>query len=225
MFSPMLTESGRFLKSIVYLVLFACFIILLSTWFACYSILKRSSYSLVTFLLTLVIVVGIKVIVGTWISYNKDRISDFLIASVRYSIQQEYGQISTTTVTFDLIQKNFKCCGADGPIDWMSSQYNNVGQEDLANIAFSSLNLFYSIPESCCRHEISDVACEIARKRKVDASLHAGINNQGCVRKLTEIVLHNSGLLYTTFIVVIFVDISVIGLTLYLCCNIFQKKK
>ncbi|XP_055852051.1 CD81 antigen isoform X2 [Episyrphus balteatus] len=224
MFSLMFTQSGGLLKYTVYLILFAGCLTLLNGWFACYSILKRSTCMIAAFIFILVIIVGLKIAAGAWISYNKDRISDLLTASAKYSIQHEYGQMSTTTVTFDVIQKNLKCCGADGPTDWMASQYNNVGGNDLTNIAFSSLNVFYSIPESCCSQDISEVVCEIARKRKLDANLHAGINKEGCVRKLTDIASTNSGLVFITFIGAISLEIFVVGLSLVLCCDLFRNQ-
>lgn len=45
---------------------------------------------------------------GAWAFHNKDKLDDIVRASVKYSVQEEYGQssMSSRTVTFDNIQKN-----------------------------------------------------------------------------------------------------------------------
>lgn len=223
MVALMFTQSTELFKLTVYIFLFAGLFTLVSAWFACYSILKRSKCILGAFVLTLLMVMGFKILAGSWIAFNKDRISDLLTASVKYSIQQEYGEMSSTTVTFDVIQRNIKCCGADGPTDWMASQYNNVIGGDLTNIAFSSLNMFYIIPESCCSQEITDVVCEMARKRKISGNLHAGINKEGCVRKLSDLASVNSGLIFLIFVAAVSLDIIFIAFSLCFCCEMFKK--
>lgn len=43
---------------------------------------------------------------GAWAYCNRDKLDGLVRASVKYSVQEEYGQVSTRTVTFDAIQKN-----------------------------------------------------------------------------------------------------------------------
>lgn len=45
---------------------------------------------------------------GAWAFHNKDKLDDIVRASVKYSVQEEYGQssMSSRTVTFDTLQKN-----------------------------------------------------------------------------------------------------------------------
>lgn len=43
---------------------------------------------------------------GVWAFHNRDKLDDIVRASVKYSVQEEYGRISTRTVTFDTIQKS-----------------------------------------------------------------------------------------------------------------------
>lgn len=176
---------------------------------------------------------------GAWAFHNKDKLDDIVRASVKYSVQEEYGQssMSSRTVTFDNIQKNvsvfvhlcknvymyvwrlwyvliyiltpafvntiyqvdtqiswinifflslrsaplqLKCCGADGPADWATSRFNNVDRTNIVDIAVSSMNVFYNIPESCCKDELKENVCEMSRKLKFGGSLNQAIYQQVC---------------------------------------------
>lgn len=223
MVALMFTQSKELFDITVDVILFAGLFTLISAWFACYGSIKKSKCIFGAFVFSLFIMMAYKILVGSWIAFNKDRISDLFTASVKYSIQQEYGEMSSTTVTFDVIQRNVQCCGADGPTDWMASQYNNVVGGELTDIAFSSLNMFYTVPESCCSQNISDVVCDMARKRRISGVLHAGINKEGCVRKLSDIASANSGLIFLLFVAVVALDIIFLAFSLCFCCEMLKK--
>lgn len=59
------------------------------------------------FCITLIVMVA-QIAAGAWAFHNKDKLDDIVRSSVKYSVQEEYGQssMSTRTVTFDTIQKN-----------------------------------------------------------------------------------------------------------------------
>lgn len=59
------------------------------------------------FCITLIVMVA-QIAAGAWTFHNKDKLDDIVRSSVKYSVQEEYGQssMSTQTVTFDTIQKN-----------------------------------------------------------------------------------------------------------------------
>lgn len=138
---------------------------------------------------------------GAWAFHNKDKLDDIVRVAVKSSVQEEYGQMSMSsrTVTFDTLQKNvsiimfvyllylciyclpflqLKCCGADGPGDWATSRFNNVDRTNIVDIAVSSMNVFYNIPESCCKENLKDNECDQSRRLKFGGPLNTSIYQQ-----------------------------------------------
>lgn len=137
---------------------------------------------------------------GAWAFHNKDKLDDIVRVAVKSSVQEEYGQtaMSSRTVTFDTLQKNvstiiivylfvyllfvsllqLKCCGADGPGDWATSRFNNVDRTNIVDIAVSSMNVFYNIPESCCKENLKDNECDQSRRLKFGGPLNTSIYQQ-----------------------------------------------
>lgn len=71
-----------------------------------------------------------------------------------------------------------KCCGADGPGDWATSRFNNVDRSNIVDIAVSSMNVFYNIPESCCKDNLKDNECDQSRRLKFGGPLNTSIYQQ-----------------------------------------------
>lgn len=140
---------------------------------------------------------------GAWAFHNRDKLDDIVRVAVKSSVQEEYGQasMSSRTVTFDTLQKNvsdyrvivflfvlgftlylcslqLKCCGADGPGDWATSRFNNVDRSNIVDIAVSSMNVFYNIPESCCKDNLKDNECDQSRRLKFGGPLNTSIYQQ-----------------------------------------------
>jgi len=76
------------------------------------------------------------------------------------------------------IRFQLHCCGADGPGDWATSRFNNVDRTNIVEIAVSSMNVFYNIPESCCKDNLKDNECELSRRLKFGGPLNNAIYQQ-----------------------------------------------
>ncbi|KAI9579711.1 hypothetical protein GQX74_000499 [Glossina fuscipes] len=174
------------------------------------------------FFCVILIVMVAQIAAGAWAFHNKDKLDDIVRASVKYSVQEEYGQssMSSRTVTFDTIQKNLKCCGADGPSDWATSRFNNVDRTNIVDIAISSMNVFYNIPESCCKDELKENVCEMSRKLKFGGTFNPAIHQQGCVDKLIELIYENWVLLFGVTAGVILLELLALTFSLSLCCAV-----
>ncbi|XP_034140230.1 tetraspanin-17-like [Drosophila guanche] len=113
-----------------------------------------------------------------------------------------------------------KCCGADGPGDWATSRFNNVDRTNIVEIAVSSINVFYNIPESCCKEDLKDNECELSRRLKFGGPLNTAIYQQGCVDKMIEIIYENWVSIFAITIAVILLELLSLTFALSLCCAV-----
>ncbi|XP_046803955.1 tetraspanin-17-like [Lucilia cuprina] len=113
-----------------------------------------------------------------------------------------------------------KCCGADGPGDWATSRFNNVDRTNIVDIAISSMNVFYNIPESCCKDELKENVCEMSRKLKFGGALNAAIHQQGCVDKLIDFIYDNWVVIFGITAGVILLELLALTFSLSLCCAV-----
>ena len=49
------------------------------------------------------------------------------------------------------------------------------------------MNVFYNIPESCCKDELKENVCEMSRKLKFGGALNAAIHQQVRNKKIKEL--------------------------------------
>ncbi|KAL5274798.1 CD9 family protein [Megaselia abdita] len=204
----------------IYIFLAVGLLILLGGMLGCCGSCKESKCMLVLFFCVFLIVLVAQLAAGAWAYCNRDKLDGLVRASVKYSVQEEYGHVSTRTVTFDAIQKNLKCCGGDGPSDWAASKYNNVDRNNAINVAVSNLNPFYNIPQTCCRENIAENECEISRKLKVGGAFNYSIYQTGCMDKLIEIIHENWIIVAGISIIIITLEIFALSFSLCLCCAI-----
>jgi len=188
----------------------------------CCGVVKESQCLLVAFFSVILVVMVAQIAAGAWAFHNRDKLDDIVRASVKYSVQEEYGQaqMSSRTVTFDTIQKNLKCCGADGPKDWATSRFNNVDRGNIVDIAISSMNVFYNIPESCCKDELKENVCEMSRKLNYGGPLNNSIHQLGCVDKLIEFIHDNWVPIFGVTAAVILLELLALIFSLCLCCAV-----
>ncbi|ALC47469.1 Tsp96F [Drosophila busckii] len=201
-------------------------LITLAGFLGCLGVCRESPCLLVSFFSVLLVVLVAQIAAGWWTFHNKDKLDDIVRAAVKQSVQEEYGQssMSSRTVTFDTIQKNLMCCGADGPGDWATSRFNNVDRTNIVDIAVSSMNVFYNIPESCCKENLKDNECDMSRRLKFGGPLNTFIYQQGCVDKLIQIISDNWVPIFTIALTVILVEICGIIFALSLCCAMRAKR-
>lgn len=98
---------------------------------------------------------------------NRDKLTDLIHKHIRHTVKNEYGVVETRTVSFDVLQQNLKCCGASGPSDWSGAKYNQIAHSIqnagiVSNNDVSNKNK-YSVPESCCKLNITRQQCEDSR--------------------------------------------------------------
>ncbi|XP_005180417.2 CD82 antigen [Musca domestica] len=221
-----MTQSYNHYYIALYVFLGIGVLITIGAFFGCCGVLKESQCLLVSFFCVILVVMVAQIAAGAWAFHNKDKLDDIVRASVKYSVQEEYGQssMSSRTVTFDTIQKNLKCCGADGPADWATSRFNNVDRTNIVDIAISSMNVFYNIPESCCKDELKENVCEMSRKLKFGGTINPAIHQQGCVDKLIEVIYENWVLLFGITGGIVLLELLALTLSLSLCCAVRSQQ-
>ncbi|KAH8284060.1 hypothetical protein KR054_009114 [Drosophila jambulina] len=217
-----MTQSYNHYHIALYVFLGIGILITLGAFFGCWGVCRESQCLLVSFFCVILIVMVAQIAAGAWAFHNKDKLDDIVRAAVKSSVQEEYGQstMSSRTVTFDTLQKNLKCCGADGPGDWATSRFNNVDRTNIVEIAVSSMNVFYNIPESCCKDDLKDNECELSRRLKFGGPLNAAIYQQGCVDKLIDIIYENWVTIFAVTAAVILLELLSLTFALSLCCAV-----
>lgn len=162
-----------------YLLLGLGILLFIGGFFGCCGILMESPLLLVLFFCVLLIVLVAEVSAGIWGYSYKDELNDLIRRSVKDTVLFDYGKDDSRTKAFDSIQKELQCCGADGPEDWVSSNFKKLP------LTLSSPEVEYSLPPSCCSTEDSaDPRCINAVKPKPAAPIPDVIYKEGCTEKL-----------------------------------------
>lgn len=144
---------------------------------------------LVTFFSLLLIILVAEIAAGSWAYYNRDKLDQMIHVHVDHTVKEEYSVIPTRTVAFDAVQRHLECCGASGPSDWAGSKFNQKSNRVGLEKSFMSLEsvkatvvgqVKYSLPESCCRMNISKKECDDARTIFLTAIFNKDINSIVC---------------------------------------------
>ncbi|KAH8334968.1 hypothetical protein KR074_012375, partial [Drosophila pseudoananassae] len=220
-----MSQSYQHYQIALYVLLGIGILITLGAFFGCWGVCRESQCFLVSFFCVILVVMVAQIAAGAWAYHNQDKLDDIIRAAVKSTVQHEYGQstMSSQTVTFDALQKNLKCCGADGPGDWATSRFNNVDRTNIVEIAVSSMNVFYNIPESCCKEDLKDNECEMSRRLKFGGPLNQAIYQTGCVDKMIECVSENWIPIFAVTVSVIFLELLSLTFALSLCCAVRNK--
>lgn len=195
-----------------------CFIVI-GAFLGCCGAYKESQCLLVSFFCVLLIVLVAQIAAGVWAFKNTDKLDETVRNTVKYSVQEEYGQISARTATFDSFQKNLKCCGANGPHDWAASKYNNVDRSNVLSVVVSNINHLYRIPESCCKDD-DRALCETARKITVGGLINPAIYQTGCIDKIVELLHEHWQIILVVTIIISLLELIALIISLSLCCAI-----
>ncbi|KAH8409792.1 hypothetical protein KR222_007364 [Zaprionus bogoriensis] len=217
-----MTQSYNHYNIALYTFLAIGALITLGAFFGCMGVCRESQCMLMAFFSVILVVMVAQIAAAAWAFHNKDKLDDIVRAAVKSSVQEEYGQrgMSSHTVSFDSLQKNLQCCGADGPGDWATSRFNNVDRTNIVDIAVSSMNVFYNIPESCCKDNLKDNECDQNRRLKFGGPLNTSIYHQGCVDKLIDIIYDNWVTIFATTAAVILLELLSLTFALSLCCAV-----
>lgn len=157
-------------KIFIYGMLAYGFVLIIVGLLACYAILKKSTFLLILYFISLIVIFTLQFIccLCFYLKTN-DYLANFLIR-LSTLIKYEYNRNQFYTNVIDYIQQRFQCCGLKSPLDWYDSIYINqkyydtVKQEERdsnANnstistrykvITNSNVDYYlYKIPSSCC---------------------------------------------------------------------------
>lgn len=186
----------------------------------CFGAYKESQRLLVLYFCGLLLILIAQISAGVWAYSNKDTLQILLRKTVSNTVQFEYGKVnSQRTDSFDAIQKELQCCGADGPGDWSSSSWK--GDESTLKLAPTAQLKIYEIPKSCCNPIFSEDICTEAVKVYDTAPITKKvIYSEGCSDKLLKKLEE-----YMQIVIILFISIGIIEFTgllisIILCCAI-----
>ncbi|XP_026482691.1 CD9 antigen-like, partial [Ctenocephalides felis] len=89
----------------IYIFLAAGALMLVVAFLGCCGAFRENTCMLVSFFCCLLIILVAEIAAGAWVYYNADRLEGMVRASVKATVQEEYGIIQSRTITFDAIQK------------------------------------------------------------------------------------------------------------------------
>ncbi|XP_070564114.1 CD9 antigen-like isoform X2 [Ptychodera flava] len=115
---------------------------------------------------------------GVYIYFNKQEVSSRIEVGLTYAVKNLYGAENQEHVTkgIDSLQKEFMCCGARGPEDWVNSTYS----EKISK---------YSLPDTCCQDMTKD--CGHGKIIHDQVPIDEGIHTKGCTYELTAAMERN----------------------------------
>lgn len=128
-------------------------------------------------------------------------VNDILEASLDDSVAN-YGKFQISDAAMDTIQREFMCCGADGPLDYAKSYMNHQGS--MLNVILNS----FTVPKSCCKDPDGSL-CDTARKLSIGGVVVGTIYSEGCAGKITTTLQQHKD-------IVIGVALGLVGLELVL---------
>lgn len=104
-------------------------------------------------------------------------------------------------------------------MDWRSSRLNRK-DNGILDLALSSVNPMFSIPQSCCKKGTDKLTCEAAVKMGVGSYVNPVVNTDGCMSKLVSEIDKNQPIV--AGIILAIVAIQALGLlfSLFLCCAV-----
>jgi len=136
--------------------------------------------------------------------FSKDVIEDDLTNRLDYMIM--YYRDDPDLQTFiDWVQRDFHCCGVNGPDDWDKNIYFNSSAKSLASPDAGG------VPFSCCKDEFfSNYACGQSTRPNHGHSFDNKIHIEGCLPKLQNWM--NSNFIYVGTIVFFVAVIQFLGI-------------
>lgn len=215
-----MTQQNTHYYIALYIFLAVGALMLIVAFLGCCGAFKESQCLLVSFFCCLLVVIVAEIAAGAWAFHNHDKLDEMVKTSVKHTVSNEYGEIYSRTVAFDTFQRQLKCCGADGPLDWGSAKYNNKGDSNILDMTLSNLNILFEVPESCCKEGIDKNVCDVSRKMGLGASINPAINSNGCMEALVKTIHGNWTTLLGITIAVILLEFFGLIFSLVLCCAI-----
>jgi len=221
-------DSGPFHTGI-YVMIGVAVLIAVVGFLGCCGAVRQSQCLLGTFFAFLLIILVIEIAVGTWSWENRGELIRLLREDTRRSVHN-YGRASNSsdpfnfnrTATFDNIQRQFKCCGADSYADWASSFYNGVGGVVPLELGIGGVSPVYRLPDSCCVEPGSE-QCQTYQRIDHDNPQDPKVAQnyiylKGCFGELEAAVKEMSPYIYGGVLGVGIIQILGMTFSMILCC-------
>ncbi|XP_014293114.1 CD151 antigen isoform X2 [Halyomorpha halys] len=149
-----------------YLLISLGILLFIAGFFGCCGIVSESPLLLVLYFCVLLLVLVAEVSAGVWSYSYEDELKDLIKRSVKDTVINDYGKIESRTRAFDSVQTELHCCGADGPSDWISTEFKEL------RMYLTLPEPEFKIPPSCCATDDSaDPKCINAIKPKPAANI------------------------------------------------------
>jgi len=148
-------------------------VIFLISFMGCCGVIRESKCMMMTYATVLMLLLIGEIAIVVLVHYYQDDFKDSVKNGLEESISKWQDQQEVRDV-WDTMQTNFKCCGANGPRDWM--QYGRI-------------------PQSCCE---SNESCDTALDVVLSTIGRGNIYSEGCVDQIfkalkTEIAMYLAG--------------------------------
>lgn len=163
-----------------------------------------------------------------WAVHNENIVRDKIKRDTQRLIQLNYGigHTNATEMLVDRIQRDFECCGALGPEDWLNSSYNRGNKSsgvDIGVVGTDIHNPKARIPHSCCIPTAND--CEQRTRDLNDLNSVRDIPNTtiyktGCLDKFEAFIKVKWQWILITGGILIGVQVFALIFACVLCCAI-----
>ncbi|CAG7734728.1 unnamed protein product [Allacma fusca] len=147
---------------------------------------KQSSPCLSLFLAIVLIISMAELAAGVYAYVNRDDFINYFNTLLENSVKHQYRREEVITNAWNLIQKEMECCGAKGYRDFQGSK------GDVLDMTIGNHNPagYFTIPASCCVDSVTET-CEDMRvpvNDEVPKNILQKIHQEGCSKKLIELV-------------------------------------
>lgn len=104
-------------------------------------------------------------------------------------------------------------------MDWRASRLNRK-DNGILDMAVSSVNPMFNIPQSCCKPGTDQLTCNAAVKMGVANYVNPVINTEGCMSKLVKEIDRNQPIFAGVVLAIIAVQVLGLIFSLCLCCSV-----
>lgn len=203
-----------------YLLILLGILLFVAGMFGCCGIISESPLFLVLYFCILLLVLVAEVSAGVWSYSYQDELKDLIKRSVKDTVINDYGKIESRTQAFDSVQTELHCCGADGPSDWISTEFQEL------RMYLTLAEPEYKIPPSCCATDDSaDAKCISAIKPKPAAKISDVIYQDGCTDKILPHLSNFAFWLILLNVILIISQIIALTFSVFLCYSIKKGYK
>jgi len=192
--------GDSFFNTPVLLVVVGC-IIFAITFFGCCGAVKESHCMTMTFAVLLGLIFVIELGAGISAYMLRTRVHGIVEANMEKGLLNYKKEGSEgVTQTWDIIQHELECCGAQDYTDWRNS---------------TAIADQQSVPDSCCIQDTENCGLGMANPDKPLDEITAAIHTTGCLNKFQEMVVKNVAAVGAMGVIIALIQI--VGVV-FACC-------